>query len=372
MEKPTRLALLKEIAEYLNIETEMQSMMEGALRRLVNGSDFTTGWIFFINDRGEHELVSHVDLPKSLERNECHYMSEGPCWCVQSYHNKKLHKASNIINCSRIQLANKSYPYTQQQDEITHHATVPLQSGTERFGLLNVATPNTTRYSDEDLELLESVAFQIGSSIKRIILTNQEKEAARISERNRLARDLHDSVNQMLFSLKLTAHAAIGLAENDRLKQALHTIEDTSQQAVNEMRALIWQLKPIGLEQGLVYALKQYSNVLQLQLEISVDGLIDLPNTIEAHSYHIIQEAMNNTKKYAGVNVFKLSLKQQRGAFIVHMHDSGSGFNVDQHAYSQSHGIGNMRYRVREMNGNINITSQLGEGTDIHISIPID
>ena len=69
----------------------------------------------------------------------------------------------------------------------------------EKFGLLNVATPHTVKYSEEDLELLESVAFQIGSTIKRIELTNQEKEAARLNERNRLARDLHDSVNQMLF-----------------------------------------------------------------------------------------------------------------------------------------------------------------------------
>ena len=63
-------------------------------------------------------------------------------------------------------------------------------------------------YSEQDLELLESVAFQIGSAIKRILLIDREKEAAKINERNRLARDLHDSVNQMLFSLKLTAHAA--------------------------------------------------------------------------------------------------------------------------------------------------------------------
>ncbi|MDN8969194.1 histidine kinase dimerization/phosphoacceptor domain-containing protein, partial [Staphylococcus aureus] len=85
-----------------------------------------------------------------------------------------------------------------------------------------------------------------------------EKEAARISERNRLARDLHDSVNQMLFSVKLTAHAALGMTQENVSRKAFQVIEDTSQQAVNEMRALIWQLKPVGLEQGLVNALKQY------------------------------------------------------------------------------------------------------------------
>ncbi|MDU4915061.1 MAG: GAF domain-containing protein, partial [Staphylococcus epidermidis] len=209
MEKPTRLALLKEIAEFLNEETEIYSMMQGALRLLINGSDFSTGWIFYIDEEGHHDLVSSVDLPEALSKNHCYYLTNGSCWCVQAYQNHKLTKASNIINCSRINLAN--HAYDKETNHITHHATVPLQSGSERFGLLNVASPNKEHYSEEDLELLESVAFQIGSAIKRIQLTNKEKENAKINERNRLARDLHDSVNQMLFSLKLTAHAAKGI-----------------------------------------------------------------------------------------------------------------------------------------------------------------
>ena len=205
MEKPTRLALLKEIAEYLNEETELYNMMHGALNYLINGSNFTTGWIFFIDNNGHHEMVADVDLPGALKKDNCCYMKEGSCWCVTAYHNERLTKASNIINCSRINLANQAYK--AETEGVTHHATVPLRSGTEQYGLLNVASPYTTRYSEQDLALLESVALQIGSAIKRIYLTDQEKEATRLNERNRLARDLHDSVNQLLFSLKLTAHA---------------------------------------------------------------------------------------------------------------------------------------------------------------------
>ena len=97
----------------------------------------------------------------------------GSCWCVTAYHNERLTKASNIINCSRINLANQAYK--AETEGVTHHATVPLRSGTEQYGLLNVASPYTTRYSEQDLALLESVALQIGSAIKRIYLTDQEK-----------------------------------------------------------------------------------------------------------------------------------------------------------------------------------------------------
>src|SRR5690606_24723303 len=114
-----------------------------------------------------------------------------------------LEKASNIIACQRIENAMASA--AEDSGGITHHATVPLQSGDERFGLLNIAAPDTQRFSKEELALLESVAFQIGSAIKRILLTKQEQELALVKERNRLARDLHDSVNQLLFSVTLTA-----------------------------------------------------------------------------------------------------------------------------------------------------------------------
>lgn len=369
MEKPTRLALLKEIAEFLNEETETYSMMDGALRYLIEGTDFTTGWIFFIDDVGQHELVSHFELPGALAKDNCKYMCEGTCWCVQAYQNKKLTKASNIINCSRINLANRAHH--AETNGITHHATVPLRSGEEQFGLLNVTTPYKTSYSEEDLELLESVAFQIGSAIKRIILTNKEKEAARISERNRLARDLHDSVNQLLFSVKLTAHAAQGITKEEVSRNAFNVIEDTSQQAVNEMRSLIWQLKPVGLEQGLVNALNNYSDILQIELSVKVEGLINLPSLIEENVYRIIQEAMNNTKKHANTNEINVKLTQNHQSLIVEIKDFGKGFNMNQSNFNYSHGINNMRQRAKAINGNLDIESIENKGTKIYISVPL-
>lgn len=369
MEKPTRLALLKEIAEYLNEETELYSMMNGALKYLIQGSNFTTGWIFFINDEGEHELVADVYLPGALQANNCQYMREGSCWCVKAYHNQRLTKASNIINCSRINKAAQAY--REATDDITHHATVPLRSGDEQYGLLNVATPHTSEYSEEDLELLESVAFQIGSAIKRIYLTDQEKEAARINERNRLARDLHDSVNQMLFSLKLTAHAAHDITSDDIAKRAFKTIEETSQNAVNEMRSLIWQLKPVGLEYGLVHALRNYAQVLGLNLVIEIDGLIDLSNTIEEHVYRMIQEAMNNTKKHAHTDTIYVTIKQQHDTLYVEIEDKGIGFDTKAQSSYQSQGMKNLNQRIHMLKGQLHIQSEMNEGTNIKFNIPL-
>ncbi|MCU5746796.1 GAF domain-containing sensor histidine kinase [Staphylococcus sp. SQ8-PEA] len=369
MEKPTRLALLKDVAEFLNEETEMKSMLDGALQSLISGSDFSTGWIFFINQHGEHELVSDYHLPGALLKCNCAYMKEGSCWCVQSYENGKLTKASNIINCSRINQANQVY--YRETDDITHHATVPLRSGEEQFGLLNVATPNTVSYSDEDLELLESVAFQIGSAIKRITLTEQEKEAARLSERNRLARDLHDSVNQMLFSVKVTAHAGQELKDIKRAQQTFGVIEQTTQKAVNEMRALIWQLKPVGLEHGLIHALHEYSEMLNLQLQTEVEGLINLSSTIEEHIYRILQEAVNNVKKHTDSNQVVLKLSQISGILSITVTDKGRGFDTNQINDIGSHGINNMWQRAQMLNAKFNVTSDR-RGTQVSLQVPLD
>lgn len=369
MEQRTRLALLKEIAEFLNEETEMYSMTQGALKYLIEGSNFTTGWIFFINSVGEHELVSHVALPQSLTADHCHYIKDGSCWCVKAFNQRRLMKASNIVNCSRINLASKAFP--SQNDNITHHATVPLKSGQEQFGILNVASPNTEIYSDEDLELLESVAFQLGSAIKRIYLTDREKEAATINERNRLARDLHDSVNQMLFSVKLTAHAAYGMSNEAIAKQAFKTIEETSQNAVNEMRALIWQLKPVGLEQGLIHALTAYSKLMHIQLNVNVEGLIDLSNEIEENIYRALQECINNVKKHADTNKMDLTLKQMNDILYIDVIDYGQGFEIDNVQIASSHGINNIKQRVKLLRGKVIFHSQPTKGTQIQFTIPI-
>ncbi|MCG7420756.1 GAF domain-containing sensor histidine kinase [Macrococcoides goetzii] len=360
--------LLKEIAEFLNEETEVYSMMNGALDRLVKGTNFSTGWIFFIDEDGTHALASEYGLPDALLMDDCRYMTEGPCWCVSRYHQKKLTKASNIITCSRIVKANKQY--SDKTGGITHHATVPLQSGDERFGLLNVATPNTKIYSEEDLALLESVAFQIGSAIKRIYLTEKARETALQEERNRLARDLHDSVNQMLFSLKLTAHAAGTMSKDEQSIQAFQMIESTSQDAVNEMRALIWQLKPVGLEQGLVEAVKNYAEVLGLNVTIKVTGLLNLESKVEHTIFRIIQEAMNNVKKHAQTDAVSIHLSQKSEQFIMKIEDKGKGFKVTSAKTLPTHGLKNILQRSNEIGAEVNMKSEENVGTIIELFYP--
>lgn len=364
----SNIAILKEIAELLNEETEMIPMLNGALQKFLSGTKFETGWIFFIDERGKSELVVKQNLPDALSYNDCQHLKRGGCWCVSRFRNDELKKASNIIECQRIESAIEAN--VGEHSDITHHATVPLQSGQERFGLLNVASRNTVRFSDEDLNLLESVAFQMGSAIKRIYLTNEQQEIALVQERNRLARDLHDSVNQLLFSVTLTARAGIEMSEQPDIKETFKDIQQLTQEALTEMRALIWQLRPKGLESGLIEAIKVYAEMLNLKLAVNVSGVIQFPSRIEETLFRIAQEALNNVRKHAGVTQAEIYISVTATDVLLVVKDEGQGFNIEAHRHIPSIGLQSIIDRVHAVGGTADWVSEIGKGTELLIRLP--
>ena len=368
MPNQSNITLLKEIAELLNEETELYQMLKDALHKFLSGTKFDVGWIFFINDKGKADLIVHENLPEALAMNDCGHLKKGGCWCVSRYRNNELQKASNIIECQRIESAIEEKE--GDTGDITHHATVPLQSGQERFGILNVASKNTVRFSNNDLELLESVAFQLGSAIKRINLVSEQQEIALVQERNRLARDLHDSVNQLLFSVTLTARAGVEMTEETEIKETFHEIQYLTQSALNEMRALIWQLRPKGLETGLIDAVKNYADVLGLKLHVNVKGVIQLPSRIEEGLFRILQEALNNISKHAGVSSAELFVHVTPTDILVVVKDDGRGFYVDDPQKLRTFGLQSIRDRAHALGGSVDWVASIGKGTELLIRLP--
>ncbi|MBB4825061.1 two-component system NarL family sensor kinase [Sporosarcina luteola] len=363
------ITILKEIAELLNEGTDTTAILSGVLQKLLHVTGLQTGWIFLIDRRGRHQLIADVALPPALANDNNQRMCQGKCWCVNRYNNHDLNKATNIIECKRIEeaLADEA----GNTCGLTHHATVPLRAGEERFGILNVGSPYKTHFQKNELALLEAVAFQIGTALKRIKLTQREQETALIAERNRLARDLHDSVNQLLFSLSLTARAGVEMTKEEEVKQTFRYIQDLTQDALGEMRALIWQLKPQGLENGLVSALASYAEMIGLSIHSMMTGAVSLPSKVEEALWRIGQEALANCKKHANTNEVALSFQADDKEVRMTIQDTGCGFYYDENSPILSLGLRNMKARTEALNGQFQITSKLGNGTAIHIRIPL-
>jgi two-component system, NarL family, sensor kinase len=363
------IEILKEIAELLNEGTDKKNVLPVVLKQLLHLTGLKAGWIFLIDEKGKHHLAAKESLPQALALNNNQRMCEGDCWCVNRYNKGKLNKATNIIECQRIE--NAILENAGDTAGLTHHATVPLRAGDERFGILNVGSPHKTHFQKDELALLEAVAFQIGTALKRINLNQREQETALVSERNRLARDLHDSVNQLLFSLNLTARAGKEMTELEEVKQTFSYIQDLAQEALGEMRALIWQLKPQGLENGIVSALIGYAEMLGLALETKVTGISSLPGRVEEALWRIGQEALGNCKKHSQTSRVALHLTIDNDRVAMTIQDQGCGFFYDEQVEIPSLGLKNMKSRTESLNGTFMLTSSPGTGTKIQICIPI-
>jgi len=362
------IEILKDIAELLNEGTNMNQVLSEVLKRLLEVTGLQVGWIFLIDEQGRHELAASHALPPALSYNQCSRMKNGQCWCVNSYNSKKLKKATNIIECQRIEEA----IIEQLGDHLglTHHATVPLRAGNERFGLLNVGSPYKTHFNKSELALLESIAFQIGTALKRIKLTKTEKETALIAERNRLARDLHDSVNQLLFSLSLTARAGIEMTGDEKVKETFRYMQDLAQEALGEMRALIWQLRPQGLENGIVSAIRGYAEMLGLNVQYEISGITSFPIKVEETLWRIGQEALANCKKHAGANHITLFMTVNDHSVQMVISDDGCGFHFDPNREIPTLGLKNMKQRTEALNGSFLLQTVPQKGTTITVQIP--
>jgi signal transduction histidine kinase len=200
-----------------------------------------------------------------------------------------------------------------------------------------------------------------------------------LEERSRLARDLHDSISQQLFSMTLTAQAArVQLEKNPtRTAAQLERLQETAAAALAEMRALIFQLRPPGLsEQGLVAALQQHVAALSrregLTMNLVISGDERYARGVEQAIYRIVQEALNNVVKHAGACFVTVALDVGAEAITLRVVDDGAGFdlNVIEATSGRHLGLISMRERAAELGGELELHSSPGSGTEVVVVVP--
>jgi len=365
----SELLLLKDIAEMLNQGIHLPLILQGALNQLLKVLCLESGWIFLLNEQKELQLAVSVNLPPGLQNEEFKPMCGQECYCIERFQDGRLKKAVNVLECKRLQDAfSNNYGDTRG---LIHHASVALRSGSEFVGILNVALSSKELFKKEELALLESVALQLGSTIKRIKLTEENRQIAVTEERNRLAQDLHDSVKQLLFSMNLLAKTGASKSQEEQAKQLFTDIASIAQTAQSEMKALIWQLKPQELRKGLLSAIKDYAEMLGMEVEADIKAEMTFPSEIEGEIWRIAQEAINNCKKHSGSSIIQLICWKSEERWILKIKDYGNGFYFNPDAELPSLGLQNMMNRGKKFNGTVSIDSAIGKGTSVTVSFPI-
>lgn len=207
------------------------------------------------------------------------------------------------------------------------------------------------------------------------------EELAVMRERNRLARDLHDSVTQSLYSLTLFTQAARDRASEGDLAGTDHSlarIADTAGQSLKELRLLVYELRPLALEEeSLVDALQsrldqvERRSGVQTRLVVEAEGDLRLPATFEDELYHIGQEALNNALKHAHASSVRVRIAQLTASRRLEFEVIDDGIGFDPAELDDSGGLGllSIRERVENMNGELEIQSAAGQGTTVRVIV---
>ncbi len=262
-------------------------------------------------------------------------------------------------------------------DQIGAWMAVPLTLKEQVMGMLTFTAREPGYFTTRHAALAQAIANQAAVAIANARLYEQAQALAALEERQKLARELHDSVSQALYGIALGAHSARTALQRDpeHVSEPLDYVLSLAEAGLAEMRALIFELRPESLEtEGLVSALTKQGTALQARHELSVHlDLCDeppLPLAVKQELYRIAQEAMHNTVKHARAHNVDLCLSQTQEAVLLEVGDDGLGFDP-QGSFPGHLGLRSMRERVSQLGGTLRIESAPGEGTRLYAQVPM-
>lgn len=384
-----RLRALNRLAEDLNRSTDLQAALDITLSTLVEIMGLQTAWIFLWSEAGltkyiasapaphDFALGAHCGLPPGLEQNNYYYLGEPPdCHCQYLLRHGLLTRAVNVVECTRLQ---DSAEADADNRGLLFHATVPLIVQGEPLGIINVATDEWQFLSAADLQLLSAVGAQASVAIERARLFAQSAELGAMEERNRLAREIHDTLAQGLTAITLqleTAEAMLEADKPDRARSAVHHALSLTRANLDETRRSMMDLRAAPLEgRALAEALKRLADewrarqTLKINFESSGSDR-HLPLRVELSLYRIAHETLNNVAQHAHARHVHLGLAITPSHARLVVEDDGQGFDPSQ-TPKDRYGLIGINERVRLLGGELKLETSPGEGTRVEVDVPL-
>jgi nitrate/nitrite-specific signal transduction histidine kinase len=254
---------------------------------------------------------------------------------------------------------------------------VPIEARGHKLGVLSVVGERGRQFSAHEVALLASIADEVSLAIENARLHERTEQLAVMEERNRLARELHDSVTQLLYSLTLFAEAGrrmVRARDFNRAEQYLQKLGETAQQAHKEMRLLIYELRsPVLEKEGLVNALQHRLDTVEkragLEACLQIHGNLHLPASIEDGLFRIALEALNNALKHSAATKIGVCLQEKDHQVTLEVRDNGKGFALETAKNGGGLGLRGMKERAEHMGGSLEILSKPGEGTCVTVQL---
>jgi two-component system NarL family sensor kinase len=367
------LVILNAIADALNRPVDLEQSLGIALAKVAELLDLQTGWIFLMDEEtGVPYLAATQNLPPALAGVPARL--QGSCYCLDTYRAGDLRGAANVnvVTCSRLKWL------VDGTEGLRYHSSIPLYAAGRKLGVLNVASTDWRELSPDDLRLLYTVGDLLSIAVERSRLFAHSARVGAIEERNRLAREIHDTLAQGLAAIALQLETADALLEThadvDSIRRVVATALEQTRLNLDEARRSVLDLRAAPLEsKGLAAAIEELVSDRgpgDIAIGLKIAGRnIPVPARIELGLYRITQEALSNALRHANARHvdIRLAISRQRAELTVS--DDGDGFDTAEPTPG-SYGLVGMNERVRLLGGTFELASG-EEGTRITVVVPI-
>ncbi|GMR10325.1 MAG: hypothetical protein BMS9Abin28_1146 [Anaerolineae bacterium] len=372
-EASERLATLNDASRVLGVASTDPVQVYEAIHRAVSwlmpAQIFTITMLDHQNGYAEDVYVANHQDPKS----------EGQYALSGSFADYMLNLGESLWIGDVQLFSEKVSPMAGFLRENTKSALAVLLPGADKpMGVMLAQCDACTGYSEEDVKILEMLAAHAATAIENAQLYQVAQRAAADEERQRLARHLHDSVTQSLYSLTLMTNGWAAMSEKNELKnpaESFRQLEQLGVQALGEMRLLIHQLRPPVLEEtGLIGALQERLEAVEhrvgLETQLVTEGDVEgLPRQVEEELFHITQEALNNALRHADASNIWVRIAVDNGSARLAIEDDGCGFDPANN--NGGLGLTTMRERAESVGGELKLATGSGKGTVVEVLLAL-
>lgn len=378
------LTTLTALAQALSQSASLAESLDAALATVAEVLGLETGWVWLLDDEGsEPRLAAARALPAALREHP--EAMRGDCYCLQTFRAGDLRGAANVnvVWCSRL----AKVVHRRSADAPTAlrcHASVPLAVGTRRLGMLNVASRDWRVLSEDELHLLTTAGALVSLAVERSRLEAAGARAVAAEERNRLAREIHDTIAQALAALTMQLEVADSLAAargDARLVEALTRALALARSTLDEARRSVLDLRAAPLEgRSLPEALEELAAEARdasgraLEVRVDVHGFDgearSLPRAVEAGLYRIAQQALANAARHASASRVVVHVAREPARVHLRIEDDGTGFDPAA-VPPDRFGLVGMNERARLLGGTLTVESSPGSGTAIDAVLPL-
>lgn len=371
------LACLNAVAEALNRTEDLGEALTRILTLVAGDLGLRAGWVWLADERGEFVPAATYQLPPHLQdpRN----MTGWHCLCLRTFLAGDLRGAANVnvLECSRLQ------GVVDGTDGLRFHASIPIYLGGRKLGVMNVAGPKWRELTPEELQFLYTIGYQVGLAVEHSRLLEARTRLAQVEERNRIAREIHDTVAQGLAGLTLQLDAADALLARDSLRGrvAVQHAMAVAQAALEEVRRSVLDLRAAPLDGltlwvALPRLVEDFGRAHGVTVRYHAAGPArPLSPRLELGVYRVTQEALANAAKHGEPKMLQVTLQVQASGeanetLRLMVEDDGRGFDPSE-PVSGHYGLLGMRERARILGGSLHVASTLGAGTTVVLEIPL-